>query len=83
MTEYINAMFLLVNNYRMIGMLLSVVHGQVQKANKHLTNNKRFPNHSILINYVGTKPFNTHQNVTFNSIRITQSKKLIYRFSQG
>ena len=52
-----------------------------KKANKHLTNNKGFPNHSILINYVGTKPFNTHKNVTFNSI--TQSKKQIYRFSQG
>ena len=26
----------LVNNFKMIGMLLNVVHGQVQKANKNL-----------------------------------------------
>ena len=28
-TKYINAMFLLVSNFKMIGMLLNVVHGQV------------------------------------------------------
>ena len=32
MTEYVNAMFLLVNNFKMIGMLLNVVYGQVQKS---------------------------------------------------
>ena len=32
MTEYIYAMFLLVSNFKMIGMLLNVVHGQVQKS---------------------------------------------------
>ena len=42
-------MFLLVINFKMIVMLLNVVHGQVQKANK--TYNKGFPNHSTLINY--------------------------------
>ena len=29
-------MFLLVANFKMIGMLLNVVQGQVQKANKNL-----------------------------------------------
>ena len=29
-------MFLLVNNLKMIGMLLNVMHSQVQKANKNL-----------------------------------------------
>ena len=29
-------MFLLVKNFQTIGMLLNVVHGQVQKANKNL-----------------------------------------------
>ena len=29
-------MFLLVSNFKMIGMLLNVVQGQVQKANKNL-----------------------------------------------
>ena len=37
-------MFLLVNNFKMIGMLLNVVHGQVQ------TYNKGFPNHYTSIN---------------------------------
>ena len=32
MNEEINAMFLLVKNFQMIGMLLNVVHGQVQKS---------------------------------------------------
>ena len=32
MTEKINVMFLLVNNFKMIGMLLNVVHRQVQKS---------------------------------------------------
>ena len=37
MTEYINAMFLLVNNFKMIGTLLNIVQCQVQKkANKNL-----------------------------------------------
>ena len=39
-------MFLLVNNFKMIGMLLNVVHGQVQ------TYNKEFPNHYTSINFV-------------------------------
>ena len=44
-------MFLLVNNFKMIGMLLKVVYGQVQKSQqKH--NNKGFPNLSTWINYV-------------------------------
>ena len=31
-------MFLLVNNFKMIGMLLNVVHGQVQKSEqRHIT----------------------------------------------
>ena len=32
MTEKINVMFLLVNNFKMIGMLLNVVHRQVQQS---------------------------------------------------
>ena len=52
MTEEINAMLPLVNNFKMIGMLLNVVHGQVQK--------KGFPT-IPLINYVATKPFKTHK----------------------
>ena len=32
MTEKMNLMFLLVNNFKMIGMLLNVVHRQVQKS---------------------------------------------------
>ena len=32
MTEQINAMFLLVYNFKIIGMLLNVVHGQVPKS---------------------------------------------------
>ena len=31
-TEWINAMSLLVSKFKMIGMLLNVVHGQVQKS---------------------------------------------------
>ena len=31
MTELVNEMFLLVNNFKMMRMLLNVVHGQVQK----------------------------------------------------
>ena len=31
-TEEINAMFLLVSNFKIIGMLLNVVHGQVQRS---------------------------------------------------
>ena len=31
-TEYINGMFLLVSKFKMIGMLLNVVHSQVQKG---------------------------------------------------
>ena len=31
-TEKINPMFVLVSNFKMIGMLLNVVHGQVQKS---------------------------------------------------
>ena len=43
-------MFLLVNNFILIGMLLNILHGQVPKK---LTNiyNKGFPYHSTLINY--------------------------------
>ena len=33
MTEQMNAMFLLVNNFKMIGMLLNVVHGQIKANN--------------------------------------------------
>ena len=43
-------MFLLVSNFKMIGMLLNVVHGQVQKKLTK-TYNKGFPNHCTLINY--------------------------------
>ena len=32
LTELINAMFLLVSKFKMIGMLLNVVHGQVQNS---------------------------------------------------
>ena len=42
-------MILLVNNLKMIGMLLNVVHGQIQKKLTK-TCNKGFPNHSTLIN---------------------------------
>ena len=31
-TEYINAMFLLVSKFKMIGMLLNVLHGQVPET---------------------------------------------------
>ena len=48
-------MFLLVNNFKMIGMLLNVVHGQVQKIELTKTYNKGFPNHSTLINYDQTQ----------------------------
>ena len=53
-------MFLLVINFKMIGMLLNVVHGQVQKIKLTKTYNKGFPNHSTLINYdsLYEKPFN-------------------------
>ena len=49
-------MFVLVNNFKMIGMLLNVVHGQIQKS-YYITKtyNKWFPNHSTLINYVLAK----------------------------
>ena len=48
MPEKISEMFPLVNNFKMIGMLLNVVHGQVQKSKqKDIT--KGFPNHSTLI----------------------------------
>ena len=35
-------MFLLVSKFKMIGMLLNVVHGQVQKGNKNIIT-KGFP----------------------------------------
>ena len=48
-------MFLLVSKFKMIGMLLNVVHGQVQKKTKkkkHITKESNgFPNYSTLINY--------------------------------
>ena len=47
LTELINAMFLLVINFKMIGMLLNVLHGQVQKIELTKTYNKVFPNHSL------------------------------------
>ena len=47
MIELVNEIFVLVNNFKMIGVLLNVVHGQVKKTNKNLG----FPNHSTLINY--------------------------------
>ena len=31
-TEWINAIFLLISKFKMIGMLLSFVHGQLQKS---------------------------------------------------
>ena len=37
MTEYINAIFLLVSKFKMIGMVLNVVHGQVQESNGLIT----------------------------------------------
>ena len=47
-------MFLLVNNFKLIGMLLNVVHGQVQKIQqKPITKEpKGFHNHSTLITMV-------------------------------
>ena len=48
-------MFLLVINFKMIGMLLNVVHGQVQKIKLTKTYNKGFPNHFTLINYDQTQ----------------------------
>ena len=48
-------MFLLVINFKMIEMLLNVVHGQVQKIKLTKTYNKGFPNHSTLINYDQTQ----------------------------
>ena len=44
-------MCLLVNNFKIIGMLLNIVHDQLQKKLSK-TYNKGFPNHSTLINYV-------------------------------
>ena len=43
-------MFLLVSNFKMIGMLLNIVHGEVQKKLTKIYN-KGFPNHSTLMNY--------------------------------
>ena len=51
-------MFLLVKNFKMIGMLLNVVHDQVQRKLTK-TYNKGFPNHSTLIN-------DYHIHVTMN-----------------
>ena len=44
-------MFLLVSKFKMIGMLLNVVHGQVQKSKqKHITKESNgFHNHSTLV----------------------------------
>ena len=42
-------MFVLVSEFKMIGMLLNIVHGQVKK--KLTKTYRRFPNHSTLINY--------------------------------
>ena len=44
-------MFLLVTKFKMIGMLLNVVHRQVQKSEqKHITKeSNEFPNHTTLI----------------------------------
>ena len=43
-------MLLLVNKFKMIGMLLNVVHGQVQKSEqKHITKESNgFHNHSMI-----------------------------------
>ena len=49
-------MFLLVSKFKMIGMLLNVVHSQVQKS-KQKHNNKGFPSHATLINYGSTKKY--------------------------
>ena len=47
-------MFLLVSKFKMIGMLLNVVHGQFQKSyQKRITKESNgFPNHSTLITMV-------------------------------
>ena len=45
----------MVINFEMIGMLLDVVRGQVQKIKLTKTYNKGFPNHSALINYDQTQ----------------------------
>jgi len=52
MVMYANefAMFLLVSKFKIIGMLLKVVHSQVQKKLTK-TYNTGFPNHCTLINY--------------------------------
>ena len=44
-------MFLLVSKFEMIGMLLNVVHRQVQKKLPKTYNKGRFPNHSALSKY--------------------------------
>ena len=43
-------MFRLVSKFKLIGMVLNVVQGQVKKK-RTKTYNKGFPNHSTLINY--------------------------------
>ena len=45
-------MFLLVSKFKMIGMLLNVVHSQIKKANKTNKESKGFHNHSTLITMV-------------------------------
>ena len=49
-------MFLLVNNFKIKGMLLNVVHCRFKKANKNLLQGP-FPNHSTLINYAAGKSY--------------------------
>ena len=45
-------MFLLVSKFKMIGMLLNVVHSQIKRANKKNRESKGFHNHSTLITMV-------------------------------
>ena len=51
-------MFLLVSKFKMIGMLLNVVHRQVQKKLAKTYNKGRFPNHSALSKYCKTQQHN-------------------------
>ena len=54
-------MFLLVSKFKMIGMLLNFVHGQVQKSQqKHITKEfNGFHNHSTLITMFSASHFRT------------------------
>ena len=60
-------MFLLVSKFKMIGMLLNVVHSQIKKANKQKTESKGFHNHATLITMVPGK---------FHVLDTTQSSEM-------